>query len=120
MGPVAHLAIDRWFSADWQAKHPERVEAVRTLLVSNDLDAYAKAYQVFCDGDPLMPAAAASITSPTLVMTGELDVGSTPAMTTAIAAAIPDAIAVILPGLHHLPAVEDPARVSGELTGFFA
>jgi pimeloyl-ACP methyl ester carboxylesterase len=55
-----------------------------------------------------MPAAAANVTAPTLAMTGELDPGSTPAMSHALANAVPGGQAVVLAGLHHLPPIEAP------------
>jgi len=106
--PVAALAVDRWFAPAWQAAHPARVAAVRTRLTTTDLDGYLKAYRLFVDGDPTMPAAAARITAPTLAVTGELDVGSVPAMSHAIASAIPDARSRVLSGLRHLPPIEAP------------
>ena len=108
MGAVADLAIDRWFTADWQAANPVDTAAVRERLLANDLAAYLKAYRVFVGGDPLMPAAAANVTAPTLAMTGELDSGSTPAMSHALADAVPGGQAVVLAGLHHLPPIEAP------------
>ena len=108
MGAVADLAIDRWFSADWQATHPGDTAVVREHIQGNDLAAYLKAYRVFVEGDPLMPEGAANVTAPTLAMTGELDPGSTPAMSHALAEAVPHGQAVVLAGLHHLPPIEAP------------
>ncbi len=118
MAAVADLAVDRWFTADWQAAHPVETSAVRDRLLTNDLDAYLEAYRVFVAGDPLMPAGAAGITGPTLAMTGELDPGSTPSMSLALAAAIQGGQAVVLPGLHHLPPIEAPAAFIGPLVTF--
>jgi len=106
--PVASLAIDRWFAPEWQDAHPGRVAMVRDRLASNDLDAYLKAYRLFVDGDPDMPSAASRITSATLALTGELDAGSTPSMSRAIAAAVVNGRSLILSGLRHLPPIEAP------------
>jgi len=116
--PVATLAVDRWFAPSWQAAHPDRVAAVRGRLEANDLDAYLKAYRLFVDGDPEMPAAAARIAVPTLAVTGELDVGSTPAMSRAIAAAVPDGRCRVLSDLRHLPPIEAPADAVAVLRDF--
>jgi len=72
LATMADMAVDRWFTAAWQAEHPEQVEAVRQRLAGNDPDSYLKAYQVFVDGDPGMPEGAALIDAPMLAMTGEL------------------------------------------------
>ena len=106
--PVASLAIDRWFASEWQNAHPDRVAMVRDRLVSNDPNAYLKAYRLLVDGDPEMPGAASLITAATLAVTGELDVGSTPSMSQAIAAAVVNGRSLILSGLRHLPPIEAP------------
>jgi pimeloyl-ACP methyl ester carboxylesterase len=108
MAVVADMAIDRWFSAEWQATHPTETCTVRDRILANDLGAYLKAYRVFVDDDPLMPCGAEWITAPTLAMTGELDPGSTPEMSRALAAAVPGGQAVVIPDLHHLPPIEAP------------
>ena len=118
MGSVVDLAIDRWFDASWQATHPDRVDAVRNCLLSNNLEAYLKAYRAFVEGDPLKPGEASSVVTHALAVTGELDPGSTPAMTSALAVALEDCRAVILPGLHHIPPIEDPTAFVAVLRSF--
>jgi len=118
MGSVTDLAVDRWFDTGWQATHPDRVDAVRNRLLSNNLEAYLKAYRAFVEGDPLKPGEAYSVTTHTLAVTGELDPGSTPAMTSALTVALEDCRAVILPGLHHIPPIEDPTAFVAVLRAF--
>ena len=118
LGPVADLAVDRWFCPEWQAAHPARVAAVDQRIRTNDVGAYLKAYRVFVDGDPRMPGAAAGITASTLAITGELDPGSTPAMSRAIASAVPDGRSRVLSGLRHLPPIEAPEECSAALLEF--
>ena len=118
MESVVDLAIDRWFDAGWQARHPDRVDAVRNCLLANNLEAYLKAYRAFVQGDPRMPGEARSVTTHALAITGELDPGSTPAMTHALAEVLEDCRAVILPGLHHIPPIEDPTAFVAALRSF--
>ncbi|MBV13971.1 MAG: 3-oxoadipate enol-lactonase [Actinobacteria bacterium] len=118
MQVVAEMAIDRWFEPDWHAEHPYRVAAVGERLCSTDLVGYLKAYRLFIDGDPLMPKGAARISAPVLAMTGELDVGSTPAMSTALAESVQNGQARILNNLHHLPPIEDPDVFATALIDF--
>ncbi len=119
MSAMVASALDRWFTDLWRTEHPEAVERLVRVLESNDVDAYAKAYRVFLEGDPQMPAAASAIEAETLVMTGELDTGSTPSMTRALAAAIPNGTARVLESLHHLPPIEAPRTFAGALLEFF-
>ena len=119
MAAVADLAVDRWFSTQWQAEHPAQVDQVRRRLADADPVGYLKAYRVFIAGDPLMPEGATAVTAVTLAMTGELDPGSTPAMSRALATAVTGAQVRILAGLHHLPPVEEPSTFAGALLEFF-
>ncbi len=58
------------------------------------------------------------LTCPTLVVTGDQDYGNGPEMTHAIAAEIPGAQTLILPGLRHLALMEDPAALNTPLRAF--
>ena len=118
MTAVADLAVDRWFTPSWRSANPRSEEAVRTRLLANDPPAYLKAYRVFIDGDPIMPAGAREIAAPTLAMTGALDPGSTPAMSHALARVIANGKARILPDLHHIPPIEAPAVFTAALLDF--
>ena len=109
-------ALDRWFSPEFEATHPGVVEAVRERMENNDADVYANAYEVFATGDAELVDQVHRIVAPTLVITGEHDQRSTPAMARALAAAIPGATAVVIPAARHLLPLERPhelARVVG-------
>lgn len=110
MGPVAELAIDRWFSAAWQHQHPELVEQVATQLRSNDVAAYLKAYRVLATTDLAADGVAHQVVCPALAVTGALDPGSTPAMTEQLGADLANGTALVLDGLRHLPSIEAPER----------
>lgn len=118
MGPVADLALDRWFTSDWRAAHPDREAAVRERLATTNLDGYLKAYQVFVDGDPVMPEGLAHLHNPTLVVTGDRDTGSTPAMAQAMVEALPDARCVVMSGTGHLVPIEHPDNYAHLLLDF--
>ena len=109
-------AIRRWFSEDFARSNAAVVEQVRTRLRNNDPKGYLKAYKVFAtavDPDGTLP-----IACPTLVMTGELDSGSTPEMAYALAGAIKQGNAKILPGLRHMAPVEGADLVNQVLMEF--
>ena len=120
MGPVAELAIDRWFSAAWQAEHPDRVNQVDTRLRTNNVAAYLKAYRVLATTDLAADAIASRVTCPLLAVTGELDPGSTPAMTERLAADTAHGAALVLEGLRHLPSIEAPDRFVEAVAPFLA
>ncbi len=61
-----------------------------------------------------------TIEVPTLIATGELDSGSTPAMTRQLAALIPGAHSVVLPEQRHMMPVEAPREVNRMLLDFLS
>ncbi len=66
------------------------------------------------DAGPLL----ATITCPTLVLTGELDRWSTPASHEAIHRAIAGSRLVVVPGVAHMSTLEAPAAVNVALAGW--
>lgn len=112
-------AVGRWFSPEFITVNPALIQTIETRLRGNDADGFLNAYRVFASTeDP--PQNPLPITCPTLVLTGELDSGSTPAMTQNLAAAIPGAKAHVLPGLRHMAALEDPIQVNELLFRFLS
>jgi pimeloyl-ACP methyl ester carboxylesterase len=55
---------------------------------------------------------------PTLIMVGDLDVATPPAKAARIAARIPGAWLVTIPGAGHTATVEEPEAVNRELAAF--
>ena len=119
-GPAAtaEAALIRWFSPDFLAADPTAARRIRARLEANRPEGYLKAYRVFAHADRETGALAGGIDCPALIMTGALDVGSTPEMARRLARQIPGARLAILPGQRHLGLLEDPAAVLKPLTGF--
>jgi (E)-2-((N-methylformamido)methylene)succinate hydrolase len=111
-------ALDRWFTPDFASTNPAVIGEVRRVLESNDVAAYAYAYEIFATADEYLVDSAAEIVCETLVLTGDGDQRSTPEMTCRLAAALPKGRAVVLPTLRHLAAIEDPLVVADHLQAF--
>jgi len=109
-------AIERWFTPEFRARHPEIIERQVERVLGNDPVGYAAAYRVFAESDVI--DALYEIRCPTLVMTGEQDTGSTSAMAKAIHERIPDSRLVILPRYRHSLLIEATAEVVRELRAF--
>jgi 3-oxoadipate enol-lactonase len=110
--------VDRWFSEAFAADHPSDVRRVVDLFVATDSQAHAAACRMFgrMDVRELLPA----ITAPTLVLVGEHDYATPPAMARVLAERIPNASLDVLPKLRHMSLVEQPelvAVVRGHLHG---
>lgn len=121
-GPDANVdaALDRWFSREYKAANPAQVAAIRQVLASNDPQGYHTTYSLFATQDMYREGDLGSIQVPTLIATGELDSGSTPAMTRQLAARIPGAQSVVLAEQRHMMPVEAPREVNKMLLDFLS
>ena len=128
-GPQATVdaALQRWFTDDFrvdangtvnQAKNNSNSDIlnfVRRAILANDAAIYPQIYQVLVDGVTELVKPEPPITCPALVMTADEDYGNSVEMTQAIAAEIPQAKTVILPGLRHMAMMESPVTFNNML-----
>ncbi len=121
-GPAGMVesAVERWFTAAFRARSPEVIEPVRRRLLANDPAAYLAAYRVFATADGELAREAGRIACPTLALTAEHDINSTPAMSLELARVIPNARALVLDGLAHGAPIEAPERVADAIFDFAA
>jgi (E)-2-((N-methylformamido)methylene)succinate hydrolase len=119
-GPKATIpaALSRWFSPEFSKANPETMNLYEALLRGNDTASFLSAYECFATADRDLVGALAEFDRPTLIMTGELDTGSTPAMAQKLAVMIPGAECSIIAGGRHMMLVEKPDEVSSVLHGF--
>ncbi|MFK8328748.1 alpha/beta fold hydrolase [Pseudomonas sp. BJa5] len=114
----AEAALARWFSREYQAANPAQIAAIRQTLASNDPQGYLTTYELFATQDMYRADDLASIQVPTLIATGEWDLGSTPDMTRQLARRIPGAQSVVLAEQRHMMPVESPRLVNQMLLDF--
>ncbi|VDC24939.1 alpha/beta fold hydrolase [Pseudogemmobacter humi] len=118
-GPAdtVEAALRRWFT---DAAPPALAAQVRRQVLANDPALYPGLYRILAEGIDEIVAPQPPIACPALVLTADQDHGNGPEMSAAIAAEIPGARLVILPGLRHMALAERPAAVSGPLLDFLA
>lgn len=114
---VTAAAEERWFTAEFRAGNPERVARRMKELLANDPASYAAAYTVFATSD--LGDRLGEIRHPTLIATGENDVGSNTRMARMMHERIDGSRLEILPGLRHSVLVEAPDRIAELLIGHF-
>jgi 3-oxoadipate enol-lactonase len=107
---ISGAAQDRWFTPEFIARNPALVQRRMQQLQENHAPSYAAAYTVFSTSD--LGDKLHAIRAPTLIATGEHDVGSNPRMARFMHAEIAGSRLEILPGLRHSLLVEAPDRVS--------
>lgn len=113
---VVAAATDRWFTPEFKAANPDRVQRRLDQLIANDHRSYAAAYRVFAEADKGLRFE--DIDVPTLIMTGEEDTGSSPRMARVLSEGIKTSELRILPKLLHSVLIEAPDLIAGLLLDF--
>ena len=114
MGAVLEATLDRWFTPSFRADG--RDSAVRTQLLSNDVEGWAQAWHAMAQIDTLPRLGAIQV--PTLCVAGELDKSAPPPVVRAIADAIPGARYAELSGAPHMIFIEQPEETARVIGGF--
>lgn len=108
--------LARWFS-DTPEEAALRAR-VSEWLKEVDPKGYARAYQAFAAGDAVYASRWKEMRCPVMVLTGELDANSSPAMARSMAAAAPQGRAVIISNAKHMVSLTDAPRVNEEILAF--
>ena len=113
---IMERAMERWFTPAFQQAHPEVIARRKAGVLATDPAAFADAFRVYAESD--LGDALRGIAAPTLILTGENDVGSNPRIARAMAERIPGAEVEILPELRHAVLLEAPALVAERIAAF--
>ncbi len=113
-------ALERWFGHGLGDERRDLLVQTRAVLDGNDPVSYLACYRVFAEEAEAVDAGLGAITSPLLAVTGADDPGSTPRMSAAIAAAVPDGDLLVLGGARHLLPYERPAALAHAIIGHVA
>jgi pimeloyl-ACP methyl ester carboxylesterase len=79
---------------------------------------FLKAYEIFAFGDRELAGKIGMITCPTLILTGERDTGSTPAMAWKMGKSIPNSRVSVIPDGRHMMPMEMAQEVNREMARF--
>lgn len=116
--PLVQPTLERWFTPAFHAAHPERVAAIGELIRRTPLAGYLGCCHAIANLD--FSARLGAIRTPTLVLVGEQDAGTPPALARVIAAGIPGARLEILPEAAHLGNIEQAGQFNRLLTAFLS
>jgi 3-oxoadipate enol-lactonase len=114
--PLVGPTLERWFTAPYRAAHPELVAHIGTLIRNTPVAGYIGCCHAIAALDFTERLKALNL--PTLVLVGDQDVGTPPAMARELAAAIPDAQLEIIPGAAHLSNIEQADAFNRQLLAF--
>jgi pimeloyl-ACP methyl ester carboxylesterase len=118
-GRVAEMMGPKLLAPKWFESRPDIVAAVRAMVERTPPAAIAAAQRGMASR-PDMTSFLPQIKLPTLILVGDADVISPPKEMQAIAAAIPGAEFVVVPGSGHMTTMEQPETVNSALNNFFA
>lgn len=105
--PLVAPTLERWFTAPYRAANPELMARIGKLIRTTPVAGYVGCCHAIARLD--FHARLGDIRMPTLVMVGELDPGTPPAMARELADGIPDARLETIPGAAHLGNIEQAA-----------
>ena len=113
---VLDTLIDRWYTDDFIAAHPDIVQRRLRQVVDTDPAIFMNVFRIYA-GTEMIPWLH-EVTAPSLVLTGEFDGGCNPRLNQLIADALPNSELVILPKYKHSILLEAGEEVAGHLIRF--
>jgi 3-oxoadipate enol-lactonase len=113
---LGETILSRWFAPGFAATDPATYRGYGHMLTRTPLSGYIATCAAIRDAD--LRDAAAIITAPTLVLCGDQDVATPPALGRELAALIPNARFQLIDGAGHLPGIEQPAAVAAAIRAF--
>lgn len=107
LAAIVDSAMLRWFHDGFRVEQADTVAYWRQRVLASDQSGYIACCHAIRDVDTT--SRLGSVAVPTLVIAGELDLGTPPAMARAIAHHIPGAQLAVLSHASHLSVLEQPA-----------
>ena len=115
---IADTAMRRLFSPDFQADNPALLAERRARFLATDPAVFTGACEALAALD--LRGQVAALDTPTLVMVGAEDEATPPPMARELAELLPHATLRELPGLAHVPQLQDTAGFHAEIREFIA
>jgi len=106
LAAVADVAMRRLFAPEYQALHPELIAERKQRFLAVDPRTFHAACQALATLD--IRDRLTSVRVPALVLVGEMDEATPPPMSKELAAGLPNAKLVVLPGCAHVPQLQAP------------
>jgi len=113
---VAEIAAKRVYSPAYLEAHPEKIEERKNVLLAINPEAFFAACRILQEID-LVPLLS-HLRVPMLVVCGEMDQATPPALNKQIAGNVKEARYVELPGCGHCPPLEQPDAFLGAVRDF--
>jgi 3-oxoadipate enol-lactonase len=116
MQPLVQPTLERWFTEGFRKRAPEKVAAIGRVIAATPVAGYAGCSHAIPKID--VTARLKEIRCPALVLCGDKDPGTPPAMAQEIHANLPGSKLVLIPDAAHLANVEQPEAFNRALGDF--
>lgn len=116
LGALSETAMRRLFAPDFQAANPALMRERLAAFLRTDPSVFRAACEALAGLD--LRADLGGVAVPVLVLVGEQDEATPPPMSRELAAGLPDARLMILPGCAHVPQLQEPERFLEALVSF--
>ena len=114
---ITDNSIKRWFSEDFLKNEPQVYNFFYNLLEKKNNQNFLAAYKIFVNADNY-PINYSNFKMPTLIMTGENEVGSTPLMSKGISKKINGSDLYIIKKAKHGATIEQADAVNDKINNF--
>jgi 3-oxoadipate enol-lactonase len=118
VGAVAAATLERWFAAPFRAREPQTVARIDRLIRNTKIAGYVGCSRAIMQLN--LTHRLGQIACPALVLVGEQDPGTPPAMAEEIARAIPGARLETIPQAAHFANVEQAASFNSLIQQFYS
>jgi len=112
-------SINRWFNPEFLKINPDVYSFFYNILESKNIDDFLSAYKLFVESDDYV-LDFSNFHMPTLIMTGENEIGSTPDMSIMLGKQINNSKIYIIPNAKHLASFEKADLVNVEISKFIS
>ncbi|HWX57508.1 alpha/beta fold hydrolase [Bradyrhizobium sp.] len=116
LAAISDVAMNRLFAPEFQEQHPELMRDRRAAFLRTDPEVFQAACDALAGLD--LRTELSRVKMPVLVLVGEQDEATPPAMSRELAAGLPDAELKIIPGCAHVPQLQAPEVFLDALGGF--
>lgn len=118
MAAVVESSLQRWFTQETLERRPDIVDRLTKTLLGDDARTHAAIWDIISGLD--LDDRLSGISCPTLVLVGEQDPSTPPAVAQRLAGAIKGSTLVVVPKASHIVTVESPGAVNAALLSFLA
>jgi len=118
MEPLVQATLERWFTPSFREKHPETVQQISRLINATPVAGYVGCCHAIPKID--LTARLKEVKCPALVICGEQDPATPPAMAREIQSNLPGAKLALIAQAAHLSNIEQPEAFNRALGGFLS